>query len=149
MQLSTSCGFLNALIQHLFQYDGSVLQTACMSNLPSYTLWYLCFTSYYTAPIWLYVCVFGQAAAEQRKESERKENERRQNQRTNVDFVRATQLLTTQKGVWKGFLTWVFKFFAYTYFGTNLKILESANAQGSLLHVPISRSAFLFVSICW
>jgi hypothetical protein len=89
------------------------------------------------------MCVLGRAAAEQRKESERKENERRQNQRTNVDFVRATQLLTTQKGVLKGFLTRVFTFFAYTSFGTNFKILESANAQGSLLHIPISRSAFV------
>lgn len=95
------------------------------------------------------MCVLGRAAAEQRKESERKENERRQNQRTNVDFVRATQLLTTQKGVLKVFLTRVFTFFAYTSFGTNFKILESANAQGSLLHIPISRSVFLFFSICW
>lgn len=36
-------------------------------------------------------------AAEQRKEADRREQERRQNQRTSVDFVRATQLLTSQK----------------------------------------------------
>lgn len=36
-------------------------------------------------------------ASEQRKEADRKEQERRQNQRSSVDFVRATQLLTSQK----------------------------------------------------
>ncbi|XP_073385939.1 uncharacterized protein [Physcomitrium patens] len=36
-------------------------------------------------------------AAEQRREADRREQERRQNQRTSVDFVRATQLLTSQK----------------------------------------------------
>lgn len=44
-----------------------------------------------------YVC---QLAADQRKEADRKEQERRQNQRTSVDFVRATQLVTSQKGAW-------------------------------------------------
>ncbi|KAG0579500.1 hypothetical protein KC19_4G103500 [Ceratodon purpureus] len=36
-------------------------------------------------------------AADQRKEADRKEQERRQSQRTSVDFVRATQLVTSQK----------------------------------------------------